>query len=179
MHGLVIVDDKGAPLRNAIIWCDSRAVDIGKNAFHDLGKEKCATHLLNSPGNFTASKLKWVKDNEPEIYSRIYKYMLPGDYIAYKLSGNINTTANGLSEGILWDYENNCVANWLLNYYSLGLEMNTDSGIYVPAPAVRLMKRRVQSRPGVRQENLQRLLNKYNSPFIIPLSSLSPTALSN
>jgi len=126
MHGLVIVDDKGAPLRNAIIWCDSRAVDIGKNAFHDLGKEKCATHLLNSPGNFTASKLKWVKDNEPEIYSRIYKYMLPGDYIAYKLSGNINTTANGLSEGILWDYENNCVANWLLNYYSLDTGLTPD-----------------------------------------------------
>uniref|UniRef100_UPI00260595A9 FGGY family carbohydrate kinase n=1 Tax=uncultured Dokdonia sp. TaxID=575653 RepID=UPI00260595A9 len=102
-----------------IIWCDSRAVDIGKKAFQELGVKKCAEQLLNSPGNFTASKLKWVKDHEPAIYNKIYKYMLPGDYIAYKLSGEINTTSNGLSEGILWDYQNECVADWLLEYYNI------------------------------------------------------------
>lgn len=119
MHGLVVVDDKGNPLRNSIIWCDSRAVEIGNSAFEALGEERCTQHLLNSPGNFTASKLKWVRDNEPEIYRNIYKYMLPGDYIAYRLTGKISTTKNGLSEGILWDYKENKVADWLLEYYGI------------------------------------------------------------
>lgn len=123
MHGLVIVDKNYNPLRNSIIWCDSRAVEIGNKAFAELGEERCATHLLNSPGNFTASKLKWVKENEPEIYKKIYKYMLPGDYIAYKLTGDVTTTKNGLSEGMLWDYKDNKVADWLLDYYGIDQSM--------------------------------------------------------
>jgi xylulokinase len=119
MHGLVVVDENGNSLRNAIIWCDSRAVEIGNKAFADLGEEKCSNHLLNSPGNFTASKLKWVKENEPETYRKIDKYMLPGDFIAYKITGRINTTKNGLSEGMLWDYKENKVADWLLEYYGI------------------------------------------------------------
>lgn len=119
MHGLVVVDESGNPLRKSIIWCDSRAIEIGNQAFHELGHEKCAIHLLNSPGNFTASKLKWVKENEPDIYEKIHKYMLPGDYIAYKLTNKINTTKNGLSEGILWDYKNDTVADWLLDYFGI------------------------------------------------------------
>ena len=119
MHGLVIIDNQGSSLRNSIIWCDSRAVEIGNNAFNDLGALKCSKNLLNSPGNFTASKLKWVKENEPEIYKRIHKFMLPGDFIAFKMTDEINTTRNGLSEGILWDYEKNRVAQWLLDYYKI------------------------------------------------------------
>jgi xylulokinase len=119
MHGLVVVDKDGNSLRNSIIWCDSRAIEIGEKAFAEIGEQKCAEHLLNSPGNFTASKLKWVKENEPEIYKNIYKYMLPGDFIAYKLTGEMTTTKNGLSEGMLWDYKENKVANWLLDYYGI------------------------------------------------------------
>lgn len=119
MHGLVVVDKEGEPLRKSIIWCDSRAVSIGNKAFSDMGEHKCGTHLLNSPANFTASKLKWVKDNEPEVYSRIFKFMLPGDYIAYKFSNTINTTISGLSEGILWDFKNNKIADFLLEYYGI------------------------------------------------------------
>ena len=117
MHGLVLVDKDMNVLRPSIIWCDSRAVPYGENAFRELGIEKCLSHLLNSPGNFTASKLKWVKENEPEIYARICKIMLPGDYIAMRLTGNINTTVTGLSEGILWDFRNNTPAQFLLDYY--------------------------------------------------------------
>jgi xylulokinase len=119
MHGLVIVDKQGTALRNSIIWCDSRAVEIGNKAFAEIGEEKCMAHLLNSPGNFTASKLKWVKENEPAVYSKIDKYMLPGDYIALKLTGEVTTTKNGLSEGMLWDYKENKVADWLLDYYGI------------------------------------------------------------
>lgn len=126
MHGLVIVNAQGEPLRNSIIWCDSRAVEIGNKAFNELGADKCMSHLLNSPGNFTASKLKWVRDNEPEIYSKIHKYMLPGDYIAYKLTGIINTTKNGLSEGMLWDYKTDTVADWLLEYYDINASLTPD-----------------------------------------------------
>ncbi len=123
MHGLVAVDKAGSPLRNSIIWCDSRAVEIGQKAFDDLGNEKCAEQLLNSPGNFTASKLKWVKENEPELYSKIYKFMLPGDYIAYKLGGEICSTISGLSEGIFWDFKSNTIANWLLEHYGIQKEL--------------------------------------------------------
>jgi xylulokinase len=126
MHGLVIVDKDGNALRNSIIWCDSRAVEIGNEAFAEIGPEKCSEHLLNSPGNFTASKLKWVKENEPEIYKQVYKYMLPGDYIAYKLTGAITTTKNGLSEGMLWDYKENKVASWLLDYYGIDQSLTPD-----------------------------------------------------
>ncbi|WP_248724337.1 xylulokinase [Seonamhaeicola sp. ML3] len=123
MHGLVIVDKVGKPLRNSIIWCDSRAVGIGEDAHKGLGEDFCAEHLLNSPGNFTASKLKWVKDNEPDIYNQVYKYMLPGDYIAYKLTGEMNTTKNGLSEGILWDYKKDTLAESLLDYYGIDKDL--------------------------------------------------------
>ena len=119
MHGLVIIDKKGNSLRNSIIWCDSRAVDIGNTAFNEIGGLKCSENLLNSPGNFTVSKLKWVKENEPDIYRKIYKFMLPGDYIAFKMTNIVNSTRNGLSEGILWDYKENKVAKWLLNYYKI------------------------------------------------------------
>ncbi len=126
MHGLVVVDKEGTALRNSIIWCDSRAVDIGNNAFDALGHDKCASELLNSPGNFTASKLKWVRDNEPEVYAQINKYMLPGDFIAYKLTGQFHTTKNGLSEGILWDFENDKLADFLLDYYGIDPSLTPD-----------------------------------------------------
>ena len=117
MHGLVLVDKKGNPLRKSIIWCDSRAVETGNKAFNEIGNGKCASHLLNSPANFTASKLKWVKENEPDIYSQVYKFMLPGDYIAYKFSNKINTTISGLSEGIFWDFKKDTIADFLLEHY--------------------------------------------------------------
>src|SRR6056297_87158 len=114
MHGLVVVDESLEVLRPSIIWCDSRAVDIGEQLFQSSGEQKCVSHLLNSPGNFTLSKLKWVKDNEPELYNKIYRFMLPGDFLAMKLTGSCVTTPSGLSEGIMWDFKENKVANWLL-----------------------------------------------------------------
>lgn len=123
MHGLVCVDKYQNILRESIIWCDSRAVEIGNKAFKDIGENYCLEHFLNSPGNFTASKLKWVKENEPHIFDKIDKIMLPGDFIAMKLTGNITTTASGLSEGIFWDFKNNCISKKLLNYYGISETM--------------------------------------------------------
>ena len=123
MHGLVIVDKDGNSLRNSIIWCDGRAVEIGNKAFEEIGEKKCCSNLLNSPGNFTASKLAWVKNNEPNIYNNIYKYMLPGDFINFKLTGEINSTVTGLSEGMFWDFKENRVADWLLNHYQIDSSM--------------------------------------------------------
>ena len=126
MHGLVLVDKKGNPLRKSIIWCDSRAVAIGNNAFNEIGEEKCASHLLNSPANFTASKLKWVQENEPDIYSKIHKFMLPGDYVAYKFSNKINTTISGLSEGVFWNFKENIIADFLLTHYGINKNLVPD-----------------------------------------------------
>jgi len=117
MHGLVLVDNKLKVLRPSIIWCDSRAVDIGNKAFEELGAEKCLSLLLNSPGNFTASKLKWVQENEPDIYKSTHKAMLPGDFVAMKLTGEINTTVSGLSEGIFWDFQNQEISQDLVEYF--------------------------------------------------------------
>ena len=119
MHGLVLLDRQKKLLRNSIIWCDSRAVAIGDQAADAIGVQKYGTHLLNAPGNFTASKLKWVKENEPEVYKQAAHYMLPGDYIAYKLTDEVATTKNGLSEGMLWDYKEKKVADWLLDHYGI------------------------------------------------------------
>ena len=126
MHGLVCVDKDQQVLRPAIIWCDSRAVPCGQKAFETIGEEKCLSHLLNSPGNFTASKLAWIKQNEPAIYEQIYKIMLPGDYIAMKLSGEICTTVSGLSEGMFWDFKNNRIADFLMDYYGFNSSLIAD-----------------------------------------------------
>ncbi|MBN1398913.1 MAG: carbohydrate kinase [Bacteroidetes bacterium] len=123
MHGLVVVDKNKQVLRPSIIWCDSRAVEIGRDAFSAIGNEKCLSSLLNSPGNFTASKLRWVKMNEPNIFEKIDKFMLPGDYIAMRLTGDAVTTESGLSEGILWDFKANSPASFLLDHYGISKDM--------------------------------------------------------
>lgn len=117
MHGLVTVDRAGEPLRPSIIWCDGRAVEIGRQAFLRLGTDLCLSRLLNSPANFTASRLKWVRDNEPDTYSKIWKIMLPGDYIALRMTGEARTTVCGLSEGIFWDFAEHRVSAALLDYF--------------------------------------------------------------
>lgn len=126
MHGLVCVDKAHKVLRPSIIWCDSRAVPYGERAFRDLGAELCLGHLLNSPGNFTAAKLAWVKENEPILFDRIDKIMLPGDYIAMKLSGEVKTTISGLSEGMLWDFKTKKPAKFLLDYFGFDENMLAD-----------------------------------------------------
>jgi len=126
MHGLVCVDKALKPLRPAIIWCDSRAVPYGEKAFKDLGADRCLSHLLNSPGNFTAAKLAWVKENEPDLYNKVYKVMLPGDYLALRLSGTVNTTVSGLSEGMFWDFKENRPAQFLLDYYGFDQSLISD-----------------------------------------------------
>jgi len=123
MHGLVTVDKNDNVLRPSIIWCDSRAVEYGEKALNSLGKEFCLSHLLNSPGNFTASKLAWVKENEPELFSKIHKVMLPGDYIVLRLTGEINTSYTGLSEGIFWDFEKNKVSEELMKYFGFDISI--------------------------------------------------------
>lgn len=127
MHGLVCVDQNMHPLRKSIIWCDSRAVSIGNNATLSIGKENCLSHLLNFPGNFTASKLAWVKENEPGIYAEIAKIMLPGDFIALMLTGDVTTTITGLSEGMLWDYVEKAPASLLLDHYGIDQKLLADT----------------------------------------------------
>ena len=126
MHGLVCVDKDLKVLRPAIIWCDSRAVPYGQRAFETLGAERCLAHLLNSPGNFTAAKLAWVKENEPDVYGRIHKVMLPGDYIGMRLTGDVCTTVSGLSEGMFWDFKENRVAQFLLDYFGFDASLLPD-----------------------------------------------------
>ena len=133
MHGLVVIDKNKEVLRPAIIWCDSRAVETGQKAARDIGEEKCLKKLLNLPGNFTASKLKWVKDNEPQVYSKIYKIMLPGDFIAMKMTGQIKTTPSGLSEGIMWDFAEDRLAEFVLENYGISADLISD---VVPAFSV-------------------------------------------
>ncbi|MDN3641309.1 FGGY family carbohydrate kinase [Lutimonas halocynthiae] len=123
MHGMVIVDRDQQVLRPSIIWCDSRAVEIGNEAFRGVGEDRCVSNLLNSPGNFTLSKLKWVKENEPEIYDKVDKLLLPGDYIAMRLTGETTTTISGLSEGIMWDFKENRPADWLFDYMGISTDV--------------------------------------------------------
>jgi xylulokinase len=123
MHGLVIVDKNHKVLRPSIIWCDSRAVEIGNKTYKGVGEGKCVNNLLNSPGNFTLSKLRWVKENEPALFDQIYKFLLPGDYIALKLTGAATTTISGLSEGIMWDFKQNQPAVWLFDYMEISSDL--------------------------------------------------------
>ncbi len=127
MHGLVLVDENQKVIRNSIIWCDSRGVEIGQKAFNEIGQTYCLNNLLNSPGIFTATKLKWVKEHEPDVYNKIHKIMLPGDFIAMKLTGEINTTFSGLSEAILWDFKTNSISEKVLNYYGIDNSLLADA----------------------------------------------------
>lgn len=117
MHGLVAIDKEGRVLRDAIIWCDSRGVPYGEKAAAELGDDECLKRILNLPGNFTATKLAWVKENEPELFDRIHKVMLPADYIAYRLTGRITTNPEGLSEYMLWDFSTNTPARFLMDHF--------------------------------------------------------------
>lgn len=126
MHGLVALDKGLNPLRDAIIWCDSRGVPYGNKALEDLGEDVCMSRLLNRPGNFTATKLAWVKEHEPEIYQQIYKICLPGDYIAYKLTGVLATTVSGLSEMMLWDFSTASPARFLMDYMGFSTDILPD-----------------------------------------------------
>lgn len=123
MHGLVLVDRQKQVLRNAIIWCDSRAVEIGQKAFDSIGQDTSLNAHLNSPGNFTASKLAWVKENQPELYGRIAKIMLPGDFVSMKLTGEITTSISALSEGIFWDFQNNRISDTICDYFGFDQEL--------------------------------------------------------
>lgn len=123
MHGLVVVDRNLEVLRPSIIWCDSRAVPYGQKAFCSIGEKKCLEHLLNSPGNFTASKLAWIKEYEPQLFEQIYKIMLPGDYAAMRMTGEVVTTISGLSEGIFWDFKNHTLSSDLMNYYGFSNDL--------------------------------------------------------
>ncbi len=127
MHGLVLVDKNGEVLRPSIIWCDSRAVEVGEKAAAAIGAQRCLSRLFNLPGNFTASKLAWVKANEPEVYSKIHKMMLPGDYVAMRMTGDIVTTPSGLSEGIMWDFESDGPAEFVLEHYGISRKLVADT----------------------------------------------------
>ena len=118
MHGLVVVNKEQTALRDSIIWCDSRAVPFGEKAFHAIGEQKSLSHLLNSPGNFTAAKLAWVKENEPQVYDSIDKIMLPGDYIAMKLTGEVTSSPSALSEGIFWDFQEDKLSEDVIKYFN-------------------------------------------------------------
>ncbi|MBP5301809.1 MAG: carbohydrate kinase [Bacteroidales bacterium] len=143
MHGLVLVDKHKQVLRPSIIWCDSRAVPYGEKAFKAIGEEKALSHLLNSPGNFTAAKLAWIKENEPQIYERTDKFMLPGDYVALRLTGDAVTTISGLSEGIFWDFKEGKISKDVMDYFgfdeSMVPEIKPTMGIqgYVNAAAAK------------------------------------------
>lgn len=126
MHGLVLVDKDMEVLRPSIIWCDSRAVGVGEELFKQTGEDQCIQRLLNSPGNFTLSKLKWVRDNQPELFEKVYKFMLPGDYIALNLTGVCSTTISGLSEGIMWDFSEDKPANWLFDAAGISTDLIPD-----------------------------------------------------
>lgn len=126
MHGLVLVDKNQQVLRNSIIWCDSRAVQTGEKALEKIGYEKALSHLLNSPGNFTASKLAWVKDNEPEVFAKIDKMMLPGDFIAMKLTGEITTSISALSEGVFWDFKSDKLSPDVMSVYGFNKDVIPD-----------------------------------------------------
>lgn len=131
MHGLVCLDEAGRPLRRSIIWCDSRAVGIGAEALEALGRDRCLEHVLNSPGNFTASKLAWVKRNEPELFAKVHKFMLPGDYIAYRLSGRMSTSISGLSEQILWDFREERLARFVADWYGIPERMIPEADVSI------------------------------------------------
>jgi len=126
MHGLVVVNSKLEVLRPAIIWCDSRAIAIGKEAFENIDSQECLARHMNSPGNFTASKLAWIKQHEPELYQQVYKAMLPGDYIAMMLTGKVKTTISGLSEGILWDFQDDQLSQSILSTYGFNADIFPD-----------------------------------------------------
>lgn len=126
MHGLVMVDDDLAVIRPSIIWCDSRAVPYGEAAFRAIGEENCLAHLLNSPGNFTAAKLAWVMENEPSSYEQTYKIMLPGDYLAMKLTGSVTTSNSALSEGIFWDFQSNTLSDDVMEYFGFDYSVIPD-----------------------------------------------------
>lgn len=109
MHGLVILDKDDRVIRPAILWNDGRTTEECDYLNNVIGKEKLSEYTANiSFTGFTAPKVLWVKNKEPENFEKIEKIMLPKDYIAYKLSGVHCTDVSDASGMLLFDVKNRC-----------------------------------------------------------------------
>lgn len=109
MHGLVILDKEDQVIRPAILWNDGRTGEECDYLNQVIGKEKLSAYTANiSFTGFTAPKILWVKNKEPENFARIEKIMLPKDYLAYKLTGIHCTDVSDASGMLLFDVKNRC-----------------------------------------------------------------------
>ncbi|HBN56685.1 MAG TPA: xylulokinase [Lachnospiraceae bacterium] len=116
MHGLVILDDKDKVIRPAILWNDGRTQEECDYLNHVIGKEKLSRYTANiSFTGFTAPKILWVKNKEPQNFARIKKIMLPKDYIAYRLTGVHCTDVSDASGMLIFDVKNRCWSKEMLD----------------------------------------------------------------
>lgn len=116
MHGLVILDENDEVIRPAILWNDGRTGEETDYLNEVIGKEKLSEYTANIAfAGFTAPKILWVKNHEPENFARIKKIMLPKDYIAYKLSGTFCTDVSDASGMLIFDVKNKCWSKEMLD----------------------------------------------------------------
>lgn len=109
MHGLVVLDENDEVIRPAILWNDGRTGKETEYLNQVIGKEKLSAYTANIAfAGFTAPKILWMKENEPDNFARIKKIMLPKDYLAYKLSGVFCTDYSDASGMLLLDVEHKC-----------------------------------------------------------------------
>ncbi len=115
MHGLVILDENDQVIRPALLWNDGRTYEECDYLNNVIGKEKLSEYTANiSFTGFTAPKILWVKNKEPENFAKIAKIMLPKDYIAYRLSGVHCTDVSDASGMLLFDVKNRCWSKEML-----------------------------------------------------------------
>lgn len=109
MHGLVVLDENDQVLRPAILWNDGRTWKETDYLNEVIGKDKLSEYTANIAfAGFTAPKILWMKENEPELFDKIAKIMLPKDYLAYCLSGTHCTDYSDASGMLLLDVKNKC-----------------------------------------------------------------------
>ena len=109
MHGLVMLDKDGKVIRRSIIWCDQRTAKECVEITEKVGAKRLIEITANPAlTGFTASKILWVRNNEPENYARCAKILLPKDYVRYKLTGEFATEVSDASGLQLLDITNRC-----------------------------------------------------------------------
>ena len=139
MHGLVVLDGEDQVIRPAILWNDGRTVKETDYLNETIGKKNLSRYTANIAfAGFTAPKLLWMKENEPELFAKIKKIMLPKDYLAYRLSGVHSTDYSDASGMLLLDVKNRCWSREMMDISGISRDQLPD--LYESYEAVGTLK---------------------------------------
>ncbi len=148
MHGLVTLDAQDEVVRPAILWNDGRTTEETAYLNEQIGRERLTGYTANIAfAGFTAPKILWMQKNEPDLWAKVKRIMLPKDYLAYRLSGTFCTDYSDASGMLLMDVKNKCWSKEMMEICHVSREQLPD--LYESFEVVGTLKKEIASELGV------------------------------